>query len=159
MDEPGRLESCYGSEGWGSSPSERANETPGQALPLGMSRALFRVSGSVVSQFLTALSDLVNLGERGLAALQVLVACMDVGLLGERRVVTTRPLAEIEIGTPACLLVTAAVCLLCGIPHNRHSFAVACLLRWYRDGADRPGSCSGCRPSWVMSARSPPPST
>jgi len=74
-----------------------------------MSRALFRVSGSVVSQFLTALSDLVNLGESGLAALQVLVAFMDVGLLGERRVVTTRPLAEIEIGTPACLLVTAAV--------------------------------------------------
>jgi integrase len=28
------------------------------------------------------------------------------------------------------------VWLLCGIPHKRHSFAVGCLLRWYRDGVD-----------------------
>jgi hypothetical protein len=32
----------------------------------------------VVSQFLTVLSDLVNLGERGLAALQVFLARVDV---------------------------------------------------------------------------------
>jgi hypothetical protein len=52
--------------------------------------ACFVVFGPVVSRFLTALSDLVDLGERGLAALQVLVAGMDVGLLSERRVVVTR---------------------------------------------------------------------
>ena len=34
-----------------------------------------------VSQFLTALSDLVNPGERGLASLQVFFARVDVGLL------------------------------------------------------------------------------
>jgi integrase len=33
-------------------------------------------------------------------------------------------------------VVTAKVCLLCGIPHNRHSFAVATLLDWHRDGGD-----------------------
>jgi hypothetical protein len=27
-------------------------------------------------------------------------------------------------------------CLLCGIPHNRHGFAVRTLLEWYRDGLD-----------------------
>ena len=50
--------------------------------------------GLAVSQFSQALRDLVNLGERGLASLQVLVAGMDVGLLGERRVVVTRLLAD-----------------------------------------------------------------
>ena len=47
-----------------------------------------------VSQFLTVLSDLVNLGERGLAALQVFLARVDVGLLRERRVIVTGPLAD-----------------------------------------------------------------
>ena len=55
-----------------------------------------------VSQFLTVLSDLVNLGERGLAALQVFLARVDVGLLRERRVIVTAHLLMIEIGTPAC---------------------------------------------------------
>ena len=41
-----------------------------------------------VSQFLTALSDLVNPGERGLAPVQVLLARMDVGLLRERRLLS-----------------------------------------------------------------------
>ena len=59
-----------------------------------MSGALNLCPGPAVSQLLTALSDLVNLGERGLASLQVLVARMNVGLLGERRVVMTRPLAD-----------------------------------------------------------------
>jgi integrase len=27
-------------------------------------------------------------------------------------------------------------CLLCGIPHNRHTFAVTTLAGWYRAGAD-----------------------
>jgi hypothetical protein len=44
-----------------------------------------------LSQFLTALDDLVDSGERGLAPLQVLIAGVDVGLLGERRVVVGRP--------------------------------------------------------------------
>jgi len=50
--------------------------------------------GPGVSQFLTALSDLVNPGERGLPPLQVLLARVDVGLLRERRVIVTRPLAD-----------------------------------------------------------------
>jgi integrase/recombinase XerD len=33
-------------------------------------------------------------------------------------------------------VLTANVCRLWGIPHNRHSFAVRTLLGWYRDGAD-----------------------
>jgi hypothetical protein len=40
-----------------------------------------------VSRFLTVLSDLVNLGEYRLAALQVFLARVDVGLLRERRVI------------------------------------------------------------------------
>jgi hypothetical protein len=53
-------------------------------------------TGPGVSQFLTALdstalSDLVNPGERGPALLQILVARVDVGLLGERGVVVTCP--------------------------------------------------------------------
>ena len=56
-----------------------------------------------VSQFLTVLSDLVNFGEYGLAALQVAIARVDVGLLRERRVVVTGSLLlMMEIGTPAC---------------------------------------------------------
>src|SRR5438034_7399609 len=39
------------------------------------------------------LSDLVNPGECGLAALQVFLARVDVGLLRERRVIVTGPLA------------------------------------------------------------------
>jgi integrase/recombinase XerD len=27
-------------------------------------------------------------------------------------------------------------CLLCGIPHNRHSFAVHTLIRWHKRGLD-----------------------
>jgi hypothetical protein len=34
--------------------------------------------------------------------LQVLIAGVDVGLLGERRVVVARHLLMMEIGTPAC---------------------------------------------------------
>lgn len=30
----------------------------------------------------------------------------------------------------------AKACLLCGIPHKRHSFAVRTMLGWYRDGVD-----------------------
>jgi hypothetical protein len=44
--------------------------------------------------FLTVLSDLVNPGGRGLAPLQVLLARVDVGLLRERRVIVTSPLAD-----------------------------------------------------------------
>jgi hypothetical protein len=47
-----------------------------------------------VSQFLTVLSDLVNPGECGLAALQVFLARVDVGLLRECRVVVPGPLAD-----------------------------------------------------------------
>ena len=50
--------------------------------------------GLDVSQFLTALSDLVNPGERGLASLQVFLARVNVSLLRERRVVVTGPLAD-----------------------------------------------------------------
>jgi hypothetical protein len=78
----------------GSSPSERSTEPQVRAFFSGMGGALNPCFGPPVSQFLTALSDLVNLGEGGLAALQVLVARMDVGLLGERRVVMARPLAD-----------------------------------------------------------------
>jgi hypothetical protein len=56
--------------------------------------ALNALRGPVVSQFLTALSDLVNLGQRGAALLQVVIARVDVGPLGEHRVVVTRPLAD-----------------------------------------------------------------
>lgn len=31
---------------------------------------------------------------------------------------------------------TANRCHLCGIPHKRHSFAVATLITWYRNGDD-----------------------
>ena len=55
-----------------------------------------------LSQFLTALDDLVDSGERGLAPTQVLIAGVDVGLLGERRVVVALHLLMMEIGTPAC---------------------------------------------------------
>jgi hypothetical protein len=50
--------------------------------------------GPDVSQFLTALSDLVNPGERDLAPLQVFLARVNVCLLRERRVVVTSPLAD-----------------------------------------------------------------
>jgi hypothetical protein len=33
-------------------------------------------------------------------------------------------------------LLTAKVCLLCGIPHKRHTFTVTTLLDWHRDGGD-----------------------
>jgi hypothetical protein len=66
-----------------------------------MSEALVFVLGPAVSQFSQALRDLVNLGDRGLASLQVLVAGMDVGLLSERRVVMTCPLADDQGGSAA----------------------------------------------------------
>ena len=40
------------------------------------------------------------------------------------------------MGTPAAAIRVPKVCLLCGVPHNRHSFAVGPLLRWYREGID-----------------------
>jgi integrase len=40
------------------------------------------------------------------------------------------------MSTPRDSHADAAVCLLCGIPHKRHSFAVSTLLRWYRQGLD-----------------------
>jgi hypothetical protein len=82
----------------GSSPSERASEATGQGLATGMGDALSRCSGPDLSQFLTALKDLVDSGERSLAPLQVLIACVDVGLLGECRVVVPRPLADDQGG-------------------------------------------------------------
>jgi hypothetical protein len=59
-----------------------------------MAKAQVLALRPAVSQFLRVLSDLVNPGERGLAALQVLLARVDVGLLRERRVIVTRPLAD-----------------------------------------------------------------
>ena len=42
----------------------------------------------------------------------------------------------------------------------RHSFAVGCLLRWYRDGLDPSTRLLPARPrSWATSTRPPPPST
>ena len=41
----------------------------------------------------------------------------------------------------------------------RHSFAVGCLLRWYREGLDQPPGCTGSRRSWGTSTRPPPRST
>ena len=49
-----------------------------------------------VSQFLTVLSDLVNPGECGLAALQVFLARVDVGLLRECRVVVPEQRSEVQ---------------------------------------------------------------
>ena len=64
-----------------------------KALPPAIDKALTRGLGPFVSHF-SVLSDLVDLGERGLALLEVLLARVDVGLLGERRVVMTCPLAD-----------------------------------------------------------------
>ncbi len=85
----------YGSEGWGFE-SLRARHRNRRSTPHSSrsSRPLIIALGPAFSQFLTALSDLVNPGQRGLAALQVLLAGVDVGLLGERRVIVTRPLAD-----------------------------------------------------------------
>jgi site-specific recombinase XerD len=41
----------------------------------------------------------------------------------------------------------------------RHSFAVGCLLRWYRDGMDPRHDCCSCRRSWDTSTPALPPST
>ena len=87
--------SDYGSEGWGFE-SLRARYRIRRSRPYSNDRQgpwLF-VLGPAVSQFLTVLSDLVNLGERGLPALQVFLARVDVGLLRERRVIVTGPLAD-----------------------------------------------------------------
>jgi hypothetical protein len=55
-----------------------------KALLSGIVKSLALCPGLAVSQFLTVLSDLVDLGECGLASLQVVIARVDVGLLGER---------------------------------------------------------------------------
>ncbi len=98
LDSAGRIrrpELHYGSEGWGFE-SLRARHRNRRSTPHSSrsSRPLIIALGPAFSQFLTALSDLVNPGQRGLAALQVLLAGVDVGLLGERRVIVTRPLAD-----------------------------------------------------------------
>ncbi len=41
----------------------------------------------------------------------------------------------------------------------RHSFAVGCLLRWYREGSTREHGSTSYRPSWATSTRPRPPST
>jgi hypothetical protein len=41
-----------------------------------------------------------------------------------------------EIGTASARAMLANVCLLWGIPHKRHTFAVRTLLGWYRAGED-----------------------
>jgi len=94
-DGPGRRAHSYGSEGWGFE-SLRARQCIRRSRPYcqGSSRAWLFVLGPAVSQFLTVLSDLMDLGECGLAALQVFLARVDVGLLCERRVVVTSPLAD-----------------------------------------------------------------
>ena len=65
-----------------------------RALFFELAQELDPCCGPGVSQFLTALGDLVNPCERGLAPLQVLLARVDVGLLRERRVIVTGPLAD-----------------------------------------------------------------
>ena len=41
----------------------------------------------------------------------------------------------------------------------RHSFAVGCLLRWYREGVDPQAGSTSSRRSWATSTRPPRPST
>ena len=53
---------------------------------------------------------MVDLGERLTALLQVLVACVDVGLHREGRVIVTRHLLMIEMGTPAFSSRLSVVC-------------------------------------------------
>ena len=47
-------------------------------------------------------NDLVDSGERGPASLQVLIACVDLGLLGERGAECPTHLLMMEIGTLTC---------------------------------------------------------
>jgi integrase len=42
----------------------------------------------------------------------------------------------IRIGRPEAASRVPNVWRLCGIPHKRHSFALRCLLGWYRCGTD-----------------------
>jgi hypothetical protein len=77
----------------------RATVATGQGLVPGSKRSPESLSGSLISRLLTALNDLADSGERGLASLQVLIACVDVGLLGVRRVVVPARLLMMGIGT------------------------------------------------------------
>ena len=96
--------SDYGSEGWGfESLRARHHIRRSRSYSAILPRPRILALRPAVSQFLTVLSDLVNFGEYGLAALQVAIARVDVGLLRERRVVVTGSLLlMMEIGTPAC---------------------------------------------------------
>src|ERR1039457_5597608 len=87
--------SDYGSEGWGfESLRARHRHRRSGSCSHSWDEALDALRGPVVSQFLTALSDLVNPGERGTALPQVVIARVDVGPLGESRVIVTGPLAD-----------------------------------------------------------------
>jgi hypothetical protein len=69
LDGAGQLAQNYGSEGWGSSPSERANVSAGQGLAQGVSGALNLCPGPLPSHtFSQALDDLVDSGQRALAS-------------------------------------------------------------------------------------------
>jgi integrase len=58
------------------------------------------------------------------------VLMVTIGLVWPRRAETTCT------GTPLSSNVVAWQCLLWGIPHKRHTFAVRSLLQWYQAGDD-----------------------